>query len=153
MPELLLTLLLWIDQHSALEYRPAWGRPAVERLERRELVLSMFREEVPAFLSEEDLDNLEQSVAAIYNHDTRTMLVASDIDVRSAYGQAVLVHELVHFIQFEAGHDQEVRCLHALEEDAYTVQRRFMETKGLEPDFDAFTVVVRSMCPEELSMR
>jgi hypothetical protein len=153
MSELLLVLLLWIDQHSAFEYRPEWGHPAVERLERRELVLSMFRDQVPAFLSEEDLDDLEQSVAAIYNHDTRTMLVATDIDLQSAYGQAVLVHELVHFIQFEAGDDEEVRCLHALEKDAYTVQRNFMEAKGLEPDFDAFTVAVRSMCPEELSMR
>lgn len=145
MKETVFALLLWISQHSA--FAPVPDAPAVIQVDADTLVTLFFRHGVPASLSAVDRTDLKASLIAVYRDDSRTIYVSERVDLASAAGQAVLVHELVHFLQYEQGMEHTVPCTQALERDAYTIQAAYMSAHGLKPEFDNFTVAVRSMCP------
>lgn len=71
----------------------------------------------------------------------------------TAYEVSVLLHELVHHMQYEAGLFDTVRCGGELEPLAYEVQIAFLEAANLdamaELDTDEFTLRDRSMCAED----
>ena len=92
--------------------------------------------------------NFINQLEAIYDHRRKRILVSSRIDWDSAYGRSVIVHELVHFIQYQRGEQDRVGCLNALEKDAYQVQALYMEAFGVPKNFDKLTVALRSMCWE-----
>ncbi len=59
---------------------------------------------------------------------------------------AKLLHELVHYVQYRNGRYDEVSCMGQLEPEAYRLQYRWMEEQGIDKEFPAFTVAIRSMC-------
>lgn len=61
----------------------------------------------------------------------------------------VLVHELVHFVQFATGKDGEVRCSSQLEPEAYRVQDAFRAATGSPVRSDPLTVLSLSLCGDE----
>jgi hypothetical protein len=148
MNETLLALILWINQNSAFDYDPELGLPQLEQVDQRALVIRLFKDKLPANLSERQLDALENSVMALYAHDLRTIVVGDRVDLASLQGRVVLVHELVHFMQYELGHDREAPCQQVLERDAYQIQHTYMRAHGLTPEEDPFTLAIRSSCSE-----
>ncbi len=146
MKEVIVSLLLWINAHSGMGYDPSLGLPDLERVSPEVLVTKRFKDDVPETLSAPGIDRLKVGLLAIYNNDNSTIYVSDHVDLDSARGHAVLLHELVHFVQFRQGHQSKVPCVNALEKDAYELQTAFMEGRGLVPEFDRFTVAVRSAC-------
>jgi len=78
-------------------------------------------------------------------------MLSTALDPNTAYGKSVLLHELVHFVQFETGVAETVECRNALEKDAYELQKIFMTGHDLQPEFNDFTVAMRSTCWGALS--
>lgn len=150
MEALLLTLLLWINQHTHFEYDAKNGLPTVaaaDQITLAQLIIdddAEFRRNRNTF----SFQNFANQLEAVYDHDRQRILVSSRIEWDSPYGRSVLVHELVHFIQYQQGEHDQTACLNALEKDAYEVQALYMETHGIPKNFDKLTVALRSMCWE-----
>jgi hypothetical protein len=74
---------------------------------------------------------VQRSQAGAFYPDTGAIEIAADIDLSDPLGQSYLVHELVHHAQYMAGVQRRVRCLAALEREAYAVQAAFLRARGL----------------------
>jgi hypothetical protein len=72
------------------------------------------------------------------------------VNLESAYGRSIVVHELIHFLQNVHQHHVQVNCGNALEKDAYFIQADYMRAHQLVPPFTEFTVRMRSLCEEEM---
>lgn len=146
MKHVLIGLLMWISQNSAFQTLPQLPMPDLQVLPQTSLMRLLYEENLLARLSPKELRELENDVAALYDHQRNTIHVAANIDLHSAHGKSVLVHELVHFLQFAQGQSKEMACINALEGDAYRIQAKYMLAHGLVPEFDEFTIRIRSSC-------
>lgn len=150
MEALMLTLLLWINQHTQFEYDPHHGLPAISAADQITLAALIIddEDELKRNRNTVSFQNFVNQLEAVYDHHRQRILLSSKIDWNSPYGRSVIVHELVHFIQYQQGMQNRVECLNALERDAYEVQALYMETFGVPKNFDKLTVALRSMCWE-----
>ncbi len=155
MEQLLVSLLLWISQHSSFEYNAEMGLPFVEQVTQVELAELYVGKgkKAQGFVSDADKDQVVKSLAmsleAVYAADKNTIYLGKKIDVESTYGRAVVVHELIHFLQKMHKHETKVACGNALEKDAYQIQAKYMKQNKLIPSFNEFTVLVRSLCDSD----
>ena len=89
---------------------------------------------------------MTEHIEALYHPDSNSIYVRRGVDLTTNYGKSALVHELVHFLQYQHGMERKVACVNALEKDAYRVQAAYLRQKGEQPGFDGFTIIARSMC-------
>lgn len=146
MNELMFGLLLWVNQNTAFNYDGSAGMPDVQRVDVRTLSTLMFKGDTSAALSPRNLRIVSEQIEAIYHPETKTIYVRNSVDLDTVYGKSALVHELVHYIQYQQSKHTQVACINALEKDAYHVQSAYLRDKGEEPRVDDFTVAVRSLC-------
>jgi hypothetical protein len=146
MKHVLIGLLLWISQNSAFQPLPQSPVPELQVVPQTALMRLLYEDNLLARLTPKELRELESDVAALYDNQNNKIYVAANIDLHSAHGNSVLVHELVHFLQFAQGANEETACTSALEGDAYRIQAKYMKAHGLIPEFDEFTIRIRSTC-------
>jgi hypothetical protein len=79
-------------------------------------------------------------LAGFYD-EAQTIFLRSDFDLDDPAHQAWLVHELVHYVQWEAGEHLEA-CRGVLEVEAYELQDAWRERQGLAASSDAFTLMM-----------
>ena len=81
---------------------------------------------------------------SIHIRDTPTMYMTED-----RFQEVVLVHELVHFLQYFNGIYKEVECRQNLEELAYDVQDYYIDLMGIDPQqkVDGLFGIISSLCP------
>lgn len=94
-------------------------------------------------------------IAGYYNNDTNTIYIADTPTthmVEEGYKEAVLVHELVHFLQWINGEYDKVACRQELEKDAFKLQDQYIDEYGLpeENQNDPLFALLVSNCPELL---
>ena len=65
--------------------------------------------------------------------------------------EVVLVHELVHFLQYHDGTYEKVDCRQNLEMPAYEVQDAYIELHGIDDEqkADPLFALISSMCPNQ----
>ncbi len=150
MEALLLTLLLWINQHTQFDYDANNGLPVLAAADQMTLAALIIDDtaKVDRDRHTASFQNFANQLEAVFDHHQNRILLSSRIDWDSPYGRSVIVHELVHFIQYQQGMQDRVECLNALERDAYRVQALYMEAHGVTKNFDKLTVTLRSMCWE-----
>ena len=127
---LLVSLLLWLEIHTPVNIKTV---PEIH------------------VQSQEKLEKLHGvPVHALYNWETRVVYIASDVDLRTVFGESVLLHELVHHWQEESGERQKYSCLREGEYQAYTIQRRYLEYKGFPlPDImGEFNILMQASCSQ-----
>jgi hypothetical protein len=148
MDALLLTLLLWINQHSQFEYDAGNGMPALVAADQMALAELIIDDDAVFDRNRHTVSfqNFVNQLEAVYDHHHQRILLNSKIDWHTPYGRSVIVHELVHFIQYQQGLHRQVNCLNALERDAYEIQALYMEMHHIPKNFDKLTVALRSMC-------
>ena len=103
MEALLLSLLLWINQNSTFDYDITQGVPKLVQAD--QMTLAAFVVDDPATLTEEkntpSFQNFINQLEAVYDPVRKTIMISSQIDLKSNYARSVIVHELVHFIQYQ----------------------------------------------------
>lgn len=73
-------------------------------------------------------------VQALYDHRSATMLLPDTWSADKVYDISMLLHELVHHMQAEAGVTAEtVKCVGAVEKPAYDAQMAWLKAAGLDP--------------------
>lgn len=124
-------------------------RPAIEFASRMELARLRARDlaSSQSFIGK-DGQLAQREVVALYDTNTRAILLPDDWGGTSPVDQSVLVHEMVHHLQ-NLG-KLKFDCLHAREKTAYLAQAKWLERFGLslekEFDVDMFTVLISSAC-------
>jgi hypothetical protein len=119
--------------------------PVLSRVESEQLINVLYGENVSK-LSPDQWQYAAESLDGVYDNDRNIIYLHSRVDLESASGMSYLVHELIHYIQYDTGKNKSAKCMHALEYDAYIVQNSFMVSYGQKPDVDPFTIAMRSMC-------
>ena len=66
-----------------------------------------------------------------YNKDM-TIYLRTDFDPNNPHHQSRLLHELVHYVQWQNGQNDK-ECLGLLEVEAYDIQDQWRGTQGLKP--------------------
>jgi hypothetical protein len=145
--DLLDDIVAWLSSNFDL---PAIKeRPAIEFASRMELAKLRARDLASSqgFIGN-DGQVAQREVVALYNNNTRTILLPDDWAGTSPADQSVLVHEMVHHLQ-NLG-NLKFDCLQAREKTAYLAQAKWLERFGLslekEFDVDMFTVLISSAC-------
>ena len=73
-------------------------------------------------------------IEAFYNSDKGTIYISDRIDWGSTYGQSVLLHELVHHVQYQMDLEG-IACGYSfVEGDAYSVQAAYLKEHGFDDE-------------------
>ena len=74
--------------------------------------------------------------------------------VEDHFREVVLLHELVHFVQYHDGEYERAECKQALEIDAFELQDQWIDEQGIDPEQknDPLFVVFVTMCEPNLMM-
>lgn len=148
MEALLLSLILWINQNSTFNYDINRGLPILKQAD--QMTLATYVVDDPSTLTEErdtpSFQNFINQLEAVYDPEHKTIFISSKIDLKSKYARSVILHELVHFIQYQHRLNEQADCPNALEKDAYNLQGRYMDFFHIPKNFDQGTIALRSMC-------
>jgi hypothetical protein len=116
-------LLLWINANSGYEYA---GDPPHITTTDPENLAHMILGEI-AWIPERAKSGLK----GLYVVDTQTIWLRDDFDPQRQEDLSHLVHELVHFLQYQQGDAQRLACGRELEIEAYNIQNRYLSTHDL----------------------
>lgn len=83
---------------------------------------------------EEKLEEHERGVVALYNHDTKTIHLPKKFDHRIPSHKSILLHELVHHMQYANGYNEKVHCMQLLEAQAYDLQEKWLKDNNIVLD-------------------
>lgn len=79
----------------------------------------------------ENADGLIE-VTAYYDPKTNVTYFHDQFDTSTLKGRAVILHEYVHFLQFNYGLDQLFSCSYEVEYDAYKIQADYLVDHGMD---------------------
>ncbi len=140
MKELTIALLMWISNHTPMTYDGSHF-PNVVTVPHERLVHILYKGDLPQGLDPEIV-----SVAGLYNFRDGNIYLLEDEDLTTIEGQAVLIHELVHYLQYYDGIDKQVECMRELESAAYATQAEFLTQHDQEAPFNDMHVLLVSAC-------
>jgi hypothetical protein len=88
-----------------------------------------------AYTSPDLHQDTDLTVGAFYNFENETMYFKDTIDVGSVYGRAVVLHELVHHVQYVNGITFATCDSYRMQErQAYSLQLEYMLSNGFSED-------------------
>lgn len=140
MKELTVALLIWISSNTPLAYDGSHA-PELVSVSQQQLVHIFYQGDIPQGT---DLETF--SVAGVYNYKDGKVYLLQDVDLTTIEGKAVLVHELVHYLQYHHGLDKSVDCMSRLERAAYETQAKYLTRNGKIPAFNELHVLLVSNC-------
>ncbi len=140
MKELTIALLMWISSHTPMTYDGSHS-PNVVTVPHERLVHILYEGDLP-----QGLDSETVSVAGLYNFHDGNIYLLEDEDLTTIEGRAVLIHELVHYLQYYHGIDKQVECMRELESAAYAAQAKFLAQHDQEAPFNDMHVLLVSAC-------
>ncbi len=120
--ELVSGLLGWINDHSSFDY-DIEKVPDVKKVSPKEIAMVAFGGELPKAVNP---DNLK--IFGLYNFNEGAVYLLDSIDLDTDEGKGILLHELVHYLQYQTGMDDNVSCKNELESLAYVLEAKFLES-------------------------
>lgn len=130
--ELVMPLLYWIAENSSLELPPN-DLPIILVLDSNELFERAFENKN----SPEQFHVENHSIKALYNHNTNTICMLNTLNLDSPTDRAILIHELVHYLQFINGDDKLFDCINKLESLAYRLHAKYLHENNQVIPFDS----------------
>ncbi len=121
----------WLDTHSDLPRRD--GPPLVRWIGAARA----------ASLHSARHASQEGMARGMYDPEADTIFLVRPWDMKNPYDVGVLLHELTHYRQEEAGHWY---CAGAQELPAYRLQEKWLADLGLEADINWIAVVLEAGC-------
>ncbi len=153
MDALLTAIVIWISANYALP--ASLDHPRIERVASIEMaglrtkgLLSALARKTAALQEQESSSEKRRDVVALYNDQTRTIYLSDKWAGSTPAELSVLVHEMVHYLQNEAGTTYE--CPAEREKLAYEAQDRWLHLFGrnLEAEFEinGLALLVSTSC-------
>ncbi len=123
MSDLVVSLLIWIGSQLNLTV-DLDTVPSVRFASGETLVRMAFAGERPAAAS-------PKKVLGLYDFENQIVYLARGTDLGSDEGKAILVHELVHFLQYQHGVHRRISCIGDLEPAAYLLESIYRSRHGM----------------------
>ncbi len=125
MKSLAATLLIWINANSGFDY--LGEAPKIVKTDPVALVHLLLGEVwiIP--------ERAKRGLMGLYDVETRTIWLRDDFDAEDQKDRSHLVHELVHFLQYEARRGGGVVNEADFEAEAYQIQNHYLRSHGLPP--------------------
>lgn len=140
MRDLLVALIAWAAQHTGLPPAP----PPPVLIMPHATVVQMYCHDQPLHRPGQACVVDNDGVQAFYNREGRYIVLGDNWDVATDEGRAVVLHELVHHLQAEAG--REYPCQNAREAEAYEAGNAYLAERGLPPQADPLWVELMASC-------
>lgn len=124
-------LLAWITQKIS-PYNPdvTVTLPRLMNLPRQELYKMAFGKDWPL-----SVDKVNSRIYGLYNFQDETIYLLDSVDLNTNKGKSILLHELVHYIQYKNGYHNRVMCKNQLEYLAYYLEAQYMQEQGERVSF------------------
>ena len=120
--EIMLEMINFITERTNYKYQGE-PLPFIELRSTEELCQAVYTPETLELIG-------ECSIAGYYDFLLRTIFIATESGpymVDEYFLETVLVHELVHYLQYLNDAHSTVKCRNALEADAYRIQKEYVE--------------------------
>lgn len=117
-------LLGWLNEHTAYEYNVE-HIPDIKTVSTRQIAEVAFGGKLPQAVNAENLN-----IYGLYNFNEHAIYLLDSIDLNTVEGKGILLHELVHYMQYQMGEDKSVDCKNELESLAYVLEAKFLESAG-----------------------
>lgn len=115
--------MTWINDHSSFEF-DVENIPAVKKVNAQQIAEVAFGGSLP-----KSIDAKSLRIFGLYNFNEKAVYLLDSIDLDSKEGKGILLHELVHYLQYQTGLNKNVRCKNELETLAYVLEARFLESQ------------------------
>lgn len=136
MNELMLSLLLWIGDHSG--YDTLLTQPNLVRIEQHNLCQH--------YGIHHKQRCHDQRLAGFFDKNM-TIYMRLSYDLNDTHHQSQLLHELVHYVQWANKQPGEQYCLGRMELEAYDLQDRWRVQQGLQPVLSDFNrIMLEASC-------
>lgn len=147
MKELIASLLLYIGQNSPLllEQEIEQNPVQVEIVSKVELVSIAHEGNVPS-----GFDYDSNSTIGLYNYKNNTIYIGNSVDLETPYGKSILLHELVHYVQYHNDIYDTVNCIQQNESLAYDIQNLYLKEKRVDALFSKQHIFFASLCHDYL---
>ncbi len=120
--ELMSAMIGWINNHSSFTH-DVTKMPELRKVSARELGEVAFGGELPQAVDPEKL-----RIYGLYNFNEGAVYILESLDLSSDEGRGILLHELVHYLQYQYDKDKDVKCKNELESLAYILEAKFLES-------------------------
>lgn len=120
--DLVAGLLGWINHHSSFEYNVD-TLPDIKKVSARQIAEVAFGGKLPKAVNPENLQ-----IFGLYNFNEKAVYLLDSINLDTDEGKGILLHELVHYLQYQTGLDDNVKCKNELESLAYVLEAKFLES-------------------------
>ena len=115
-------LLGWINHHSSFDY-DIENLPEIKKVSARQIAEVAFGGKLPEAVNPQSLQ-----IFGLYNFNEKAVYLLDSIDLETDEGKGILLHELVHYLQYQTGEDDNVQCKNELESLAYVLEAKFLES-------------------------
>ena len=116
----------WINNHSSFEHDVS-NMPEIIKVSSTQMAEVAFGGELPQAV---DPDKLR--IYGLYNFNEGAVYILDSLDLESEKGKGILLHELVHFLQYQYDKDEDVKCKNELESLAYILEAKFLQSHDHE---------------------
>ena len=138
--ELAAGLLSWINSHSSFNY-DIENIPDIKKVSSKEIAEVAFGGELPKNINPDTLQ-----IFGFYNFNDGAVYLLDTIDLESDEGKGILLHELVHYLQYQTGMDADAKCKNELESLAYVLEAKFLESHDHKHNISASHIDKVSQC-------
>ncbi len=138
--ELAAGLLGWINNHSSFSY-DINNIPDIKKVSAKKIAEVAFGGELPKAVNPESL-----KIFGLYNFNEKAVYLLDSIDLDSKEGKGILLHELVHYLQYQTGVDKDTQCKNELESLAYVLEAKFLESNHHRHNITASHIDKVSQC-------
>lgn len=141
MKELILSLLLWIGANSDFPTVVGGDLPTVVQNTPTEVFCAL-----DEAYSGRKLDCSEyEGVIGMYQDDHNTIFLRGGVE--TVFEKSVLLHELIHALQYKATNASELAwCTAQLERDAYVGQVKWLREQGVDAQIDPLWLAQITSC-------
>jgi len=117
----------------------------VEVVSKEELVSVAYEGEVPA-----GFDYDSNTTIGLYNHKNNTIYLSDIVDIKTRFGKSVLLHEVVHYLQYQNGVYETAECVAENEKLAYKIQNSYLTEHKVDQLFSKHHIFFASLCYDHL---
>lgn len=122
--ELAAGLLEWINSHSSFTY-DIDNLPEIKKVSPTEIAEVAFGGELPKAVNPDTLQ-----IFGLYNFNDGAVYLLDSIKLDTDEGKGILLHELVHYQQYQTGIDKDAQCKNELESLAYVLEAKFLDSNN-----------------------
>jgi len=139
--ELIVALINWINKNSSFDYQID-EIPALVKVSQEVIMKLSVGIKMPASINQNSAE-----IKGLYNFNQKSIYILDNFDMNNEVDRAILVHEIVHFLQFEHGDNLFFDCNQKLEGFAYRLQARYLFSQGQDINFTGEHIRHASRCP------